>query len=98
MSQLHSKFFNRRGDESRGCKKFGVVIPLNNLGRDRSGLQSQAFTEILFNKGGMWAKVPTAPEIFQHGRSLSPSPFRIRFRFISSYQRAIFRPKVIGSA
>ena len=32
MPEFHGKFFDRGGDEGQGCKEFGMVVPLDDLG------------------------------------------------------------------
>ena len=49
-------------------------------------------------KGGMLAKFPTAPEIFPASTPLAANSKRSILRFISLYQVASLRPKVVGSA
>ena len=48
--------------------------------------------------GSMWAKVPTAPEIFPTRTTSRARRMRSRFRPASAYQRAALSPKVMGSA
>ncbi len=63
-----------------------------------AGFNPNRLQTVSSTEGGMWAKVPTAPEIFPKLIASFALSIRRRFRFISSYQRAILRPKVMGSA
>ena len=49
-------------------------------------------------KGGIFAKVPTAPEILPASTPFAACSKRSMLRFISEYQVANFKPKVVGSA
>ena len=63
-----------------------------------AGLSPNRLQTVSSTEGGTWAKVPTAPEIFPTLIASLALSIRRRFRFISSYQSAILRPKVMGSA
>ncbi len=66
--------------------------------RWRAGFRPRRAQIFSSASGPMWPKVPTAPEILPTRRSSAAASRRTMSRRISSYHRASFRPKVIGSA
>src|SRR3990170_1336558 len=63
-----------------------------------SGVRPRCLQTYSSTKGGMLANVPTAPDMAPQDITSLALSILARFLFISSYMRAILRPKVTGSA
>ncbi len=75
------------------CRSLCTIWVLTGAGFRPSRAQANSSTS-----GGMFAKVPTAPETLPYEMTSKASSIRLRFRCISEYHRANLRPKVMGSA
>ena len=56
--------FERRSDAGKRGDVVGMEVAREHLGGDGRGAEAEARTNVFLCFGPMWAKVPTAPEIF----------------------------------